>query len=111
MSEPCEMEPGRECHNTTRLALLEKRVDGLETGQSREEAFRKTYYAERDERIQRDARLDAKIDGMDEKLDKVVAYQEAEQSKPNRLLNKLKENALWMVLAAVIGMVLAHIGL
>lgn len=111
MTEKCVNDPGQECRSTTRLALLEKRVDSLETGQSREEAFRKTYYAEREERIQRDARLDAKIDGMDEKLDKVVAYQEAEQAKPNRLLDKLRENAAWLVAAAVIGAALTQLGL
>ena len=37
MSEKCEITPGRECHNSTRLALLEKRVDDLETGQSRDD--------------------------------------------------------------------------
>lgn len=111
MSETCVNDPERECPNSTRLALLEQRVGHLEDGQDREEAFRKAYYAERDERNQREARLDAKISGMDEKLDKVVAYQEEQQSKPNRLLDKLKENAVWLVLAAALGMMLSRLGL
>ena len=48
---------------------------------------------------------------MDEKLDKVVEYQEAQQAKPERLLDKLKENSFWLVLAAVLGAVLARVGL
>lgn len=111
MLEKCEMDPGKECHNSTRLALLEKRVDDLEAGQSREEKFRKDYYQDREERNLREQRLEGKITEMDGKLDKVVAYQEAEQAKPNKLLGKLKENSIWLVLSAVLGMVLARWGL
>ena len=50
-------------------------------------------------------------DVLDEKLDKVVEYQEAQQAKPERLLDKLKENSFWLVLAAVLGAVLARVGL
>ena len=37
--------------------------------------------------------------------------QAAQQDKPNKLLDKLKENSFWLVLAAVLGMVLARWGL
>lgn len=111
MPEKCANDPTQTCRSATRLVLLEKRVEDLETGQTREEAFRKAYYAERENRIQREAQLDAKIDSMDEKLDKVVEYQEAQQAKPERLLDKLKENSFWLVLAAVLGSVLTRVGL
>lgn len=111
MNEKCITDPAQECRSATRLALLEKRVEDLEDGQGREEAFRRAYYSDKEERIARDARLEGKITEMDGKLDKVVAYQEAEQSKPFQLLDKLKENAVWMILAAVLGMALARLGL
>lgn len=109
--ENCELEPGRECHNSTRLAILEKRVEDLETGQGREEKFRKDYYKDREERNLRQQRLEGKITEMDGKLDKVVQYQEAQQTKPAKLLDKLKENSIWLVLSAVLGMILARWGL
>lgn len=111
MSETCVNNPDRECRSATRLALLEKRVDDLEAGQSREEQFRKDYYQDREERSLRQQRLEGKIAEMDGKLDKVVEYQEAQQAKPSKLLDKLKENAIWLVLSAVLGMVLARWGL
>ncbi len=89
MPEKCANDPTQACRSATRLILLEKRVEDLETGQTREEAFRKAYYAERENRIQR----------------------EAQQAKPERLLDKLKENSFWLVLAAVLGAVLARVGL
>ena len=89
MPEKCANDPTQTCRSATRLVLLEKRVEDLETGQVRAEAFRKAYYAERENRIQR----------------------EAQQAKPERLLDKLKENSFWLVLAAVLGAVLARVGL
>lgn len=111
MNEKCANDPGKECRSATRLALLEQRVNSLEDGQGREEAFRKAYYAERDERNQREAKLDAKISSMDEKLDKVVEYQEAQQAKPEKFLDKLKDDSSWLVLAALLGAVLLRLGL
>lgn len=111
MPEKCENNPGQTCRSATRLILLEKRVEDLEAGQNREEAFRKAYYTERESRIQRDTKLKAKIDSMDEKLDKVVEYQEAQQNKPNRLLDKLKDRAIEYVLLAVLGVLLLKMGL
>lgn len=110
MPENCSINPDRECPNATKMALLEKRVEHLEDGQEREEKFRKAYYEEREAKIERDAKLNAKIDRMDEKLDMVVAYQEAQQQKPGRFLDKMKENAWWMVICTVLGAMLMRLG-
>ena len=87
------------------------RIEALEDGQAREEKFRKAYYEERESRIERDAKLDAKVTSMDGKLDKVVAWQEAQQAKPARRWETLAEKALWAVCAAVIAFLLGRIGL
>ena len=50
-------------------------------------------------------------DSVDEKLDTIVEWVEAEKDKPNKLLDKLKENAVWLVLAALLGIVLGRVGL
>ena len=107
MSDKCMVDPGRECQNSTRLALLEKRVGDLETGQNREESFRKDYYEEREARIARDTALDSKIDAISTKLDTVVEYQETQQAKPA----KRWENLVDIVVGAVVGFLLAQIGL
>ena len=41
MPEKCANDPTQVCRSATRLVLLEKRVEDLETGQTREEEFRK----------------------------------------------------------------------
>lgn len=53
----------------------------------------------------------ATLTAMDEKLDKLVEWQEEQREKPGNLVDKLKENVIWMLCAAVIGFVLAKFGL
>ena len=111
MTEACVNDPARECRSATKLALLEKRVGDLEAGQRKESEFREAYYEEQRRRIEHDARLDAKISGMDEKLDKVVEWQQAQQARPAKRWESLAEKALWSVCAAVIAFLLARVGL
>lgn len=103
-----ECEKGEKC---PALELLEQRVEGLERGQEREENFRKTYYADREDRIRRDATLDAKINDIDANVSKLVARQEELDNKPNKLLDSIKDKAIWMVIAAVITLALSQLGL
>lgn len=93
------------------LELLEQRVDSLEKGQEREEAFRKTYYADRERRIERDAKLDVKISDIDANVSKLVARQEELDNKPNKLVDSIKDKAIWMVIAAVLTLALSRLGL
>ncbi|MBD5356503.1 MAG: hypothetical protein HDR88_06055 [Bacteroides sp.] len=90
---------------------LVSRVEALEEGQRREEAFRKGYYEERESRAVRDARWDEKMTAMNDKLDKLVEWQEAQQAKPAKRWEGLVEKAIWAVCAAVIAFLLAKIGL
>ena len=110
MSE-CMNAPGQECKAAAKIARLEERVNRLEDDHQKEADFRRTYYADREARVKHDAELQAKVDGMDGKLDKLVEWKEGEQSKPDKLLDKIKENALWAICAAVIAYCLAQVGL
>lgn len=55
--------------------------------------------------------IETRLDSIDAKLDKLVAWREVQDDKPNKLLDKLKENGIWLVLAAVLGAVLRGWGL
>ena len=109
--EKCIVDPERDCIGKAAAALLEKRIADLEKDREKQTAFRESYYAEQRARIKRDAELDAKISGMDEKLDKLVSWQEGQQAAPNRRWDAIVDKAIWAVLAAVIAFVLAKIGL
>lgn len=106
----CVTSQERDCPHSTKMALLEKRVEHLEDGQEREEKFRKAYYEERESRIERDAILNAKIDQMNTKLDKIAARSEAQDQKTHNLIDKIKENVWWMVICAILGTILYRLG-
>lgn len=108
--EKCIVNPERDCIGKAAAIKLESRIERLEDGQKKESEFRELYYKERLERAKRDAEMDAKISSMDEKLDKLLSKQEETDAKPGKLLDTLKNNAIWAVLAAVIGFVLGKIG-
>ena len=46
-----------------------------------------------------------------EKLDRLIAWQEAEQAKPKKRWETIVDKSVWAVLAAVIAFILARIGL
>ncbi len=49
-------------------------------------------------------------ESVDTKLDTIVEWVEKEKNKPNKLLDKLKENGIWFVLAALLGAALGRFG-
>lgn len=53
----------------------------------------------------------AKLEAMDGKLDKLVAWREEQDNKPNRLIDHLKENAINYIMLAMMGLMLLKMGL
>lgn len=96
---------------SAKLAELEMRIKTLEDAEHKHVEFQREYYNDREARIRRDAQLDSKITAMDEKLDKLLSWQEAQQKKPGKLIDGLVEKLIWAVLAAFIGFVFGQIGL
>lgn len=91
------------------------RVDGLEREFDRyrdsSSATHKEMYDRLNSLEQTKSVIYTRLDAIDQKLDKLLAWREVQDDKPNKLLDKLKENAAWMILAALIGVVLARWGL
>ena len=103
MNENCA-----DCPVNTRADSLEKEFDRCRDGSSKthREMFERQNSLE-----QAKTSLETKLDSIDAQLKKLVDYMETEKDKPNKLLDKLKENSIWLALAAVLGMVLARWGL
>lgn len=103
---------GDECVKCeTWRTVMEQRVQALEEADKKHIEFRKEYYQDREARIRRDEQLDSRIASMDEKLDKLLEWQEAQQNKPARLIDGIVEKAVWAILAAVAGFLAAQIGM
>ena len=97
-----------DCPVAARVDSLEKEFDRYRNNSSNthQQMFDRLGTLERSQ-----AGLQTWKDSVDEKLDTIVEWVEAEKDKPNKLLDKLKENAVWLVLAALIGVVLGRVGL
>lgn len=57
------------------------------------------------------AKLGAKLDGMDEKLDDITAKVNALADRPAKRWDSVVDKAIWAVLAAVIAFLLGRVGL
>lgn len=109
--EKCIIDAERDCIGKAAVAILERRVSDLEEDKKKQEAFRQSYYAEQKARIKRDAQLDAKISGIDEKMDKMLSWQEVQQAAPKKRVDAIVDKSIWAVLAAIIAFLLAKLGL
>ena len=103
MNENCE-----NCPVNARVDSLVKEFDRYRdgSGKTHKEMFERLSALE-----QARASMETMLEGMDAKLDKLVSWREVQDDKPNKLLDKLKENSIWLALAAVLGMVFARWGL
>lgn len=111
MPENCELRQGQTCPQETRLTMLESRVKSLEDGQEREEDFRQTYHEDREARIKRDAELDGKLNAIGNDLGEVKTWVTEQQRKPGKRLDGIIEKTVSLLVAAVVGFLLARIGL
>lgn len=105
MSENCNP---NDCPVNVRVDRMEKEMDRYRDNSSKthQEMFQRINALE-----QSRASMETTLESMDGKLDKLVAWREIQDDKPNKLLDRLKENSIWLVLAAVLGMLLARWGL
>lgn len=97
-----------DCPVNVRVDRIEKEFDRYRdsSGKTHQEMFQRLNALE-----QSNTATQTKLDAIDGKLDKLIAWREEQDDKPNKFLDNLKNNAVWMVLAAVIGLVLGRIGL
>lgn len=108
MDEKCIIDPERDCLGLQKANMLEKQMD-----QWREQS--RTTHKELFDRMRElekaEAARNEQYDNIMEKLDKLIAWQEAEQSSPKRRWEAIVDKAVWMVLAAVLAFILAKFGL
>lgn len=97
-----------DCPVATQLNALEKEFDRYRDNSSK---THKEMYERIGSLEQNGAAVKATLDSMDEKLDKVVAWQESQQDKPSKRWDSLVDKAIWAIAAAVIAFLLARIGL
>ena len=91
--------------------IMEPRIRALEDWKSESKKFHNTFYDWQRDQIARDSRLDVQLSGIESNLKKLVAWQDAQRDKPARRLESIVEKVSLCVVAAVVGYVLAQVGL
>lgn len=91
--------------------IMEPRIRALEDWKSESKKFHNTFYDWQRDQIARDSRLDVQLSGIESNLKKLVAWQDAQRDKPARRLESIVEKVILCVVAAVVGYVLAQVGL
>lgn len=106
--DKCILDPQRDCLGLQKAEMLEKQMDQwrAQSRESHQEIFRRLNELEKSETAR-----DIQYTSIMEKLDKLVAWQEAQQAKPAKRWDAVIEKVILAVVAAVIGAILARIGL
>lgn len=87
------------------------RITRLEDWQKQSENFH-----ERTEKFQEDStkssiRMEEKLGTVCEDVKKLVSWHDSEQSKPQRRIDSIVDNLVWLVIAAFAGYILGQLGL
>lgn len=91
--------------------IMEPRIRALEDWKSESKKFHNTFYDWQRDQIARDSRLDVQLSGIESNLKKLVAWQDAQRDRPARRMESIVEKVVLCVVAAVVGYVLAQVGL
>ena len=111
MDEKCVRDPRHDCFGLQETARLEGRIKALEDWQQDSKKFHNSFYDWQREQIAREAKLDEQLSNMNRNIQKLLDKQEEDDAKPGKLMDTLKNNAIWAILAAVIGFFLGNLGL
>ena len=109
--EKCVRDPRHDCFGLEAAARLEGRIKALEDWQQDSKKFHNSFYDWQREQIAREAKLDEQLSNMNRNIQKLLDKQEEDAAKPGKLMDTLKNNAIWAILAAVIGFFLGNLGL
>lgn len=109
--EKCVRDPRHDCFGLEAVARLEGRIKALEDWQQDSKKFHNSFYDWQREQIAREAKLDEQLSNMNRNIQKLLDKQEEDDAKPGKLMDTLKNNAIWAILAAVIGFFLGNLGL
>ena len=108
MDDKCLIDPQRDCLGLQKANMLERQMEKMQ--EQARDTHNKLFDRIRDLEKAEAARNE-QYENIMGKLDKLIAWQEAEQAAPKKRWDSIKDKAIWAVLAAVIACLLGRIGL
>mgnify|MGYP001851494416 CR=1 FL=1 len=106
-NDKCIIDPERDCIGKAAAAKLEARIESLERWQVDSKKFHNDFYDWQREQIQRDTRVDGKLENINNSLTKLLTWQETQQARPA----KAWQTVLTAILTGVVGFLLAKFGM
>lgn len=110
MDDTCVFNPEQRCVESEKVALLEKRVEDLESWRNETKEFHSNFYDWQRDQIVMNTRLDERLKGIETSLNKFNQWMDGEQKKPAKFMDTIKSNIVWAIIAAILGFALAQIG-
>ena len=105
--DKCIIDPELDCIGKAAAAKLEARIESLERWQVDSKKFHNDFYDWQREQIQRDTRVDGKLENINNSLTKLLTWQETQQARPA----KAWQTVLTAILTGVVGFLLAKFGM
>lgn len=118
MEEKCILDSKRDCIGLAEAVLLRKRIEDLEEGQLKSSKFREDFYKWQTEQIvfqtqtnQQFKTIDEKSDITNEKIDKIIAWQESQQMKPAKRWESIVDKIVMLAVGAIFALITTQLGL
>lgn len=118
MADKCILDPQRDCLGLAEAMLLKKRIEDLEEAQTKSSKFREDFYNWQKKQIifqtqtvEQIKAMNAKSDTTNEKIDKVIKWQEDQQQKPAKRWESIVDKVLMLLVGAVVTYILTQVGL
>lgn len=117
MGEKCILDPERDCLGMAEAILLKKRIEDLEEWRKKSDKFHNDFYdwqrgqiVFQTQTVEQFKSITEKFDTTNIKIDKVIAWQDAQQQKPAKRWESIIDKILMMFVGAVFTYMLTKIG-
>jgi hypothetical protein len=107
----CIIHPERDCLGIAEAAILRKRIEDLEEWREKSSKFHNDFYDWQRTQIDRDARVDEKLNMIGSSVNKVIKWQEDQQMKPAKRWENTVDKIIMLIIGAVFALVVSQMGL
>lgn len=95
---------------TTAMRPIEDRLLLLEKEMQKNREFRQEYYKNQQERVIFETQIRGTISSIDEKLDKLISWQENQVAAPGKRWNSILEKIGLTIVGAIVGAIMVRLG-
>lgn len=110
-NKKCIVHPERDCIGLAEAVLLRKRIEDLEDWRVKSSKFHNDFYDWQRTQIDRDARVDEKLNTIGTSMDKILQWQDEQRLQPAKRWESVVDKIIMLVIGAVFALVISQLGL